>query len=100
MTTRCETCREWLWYKPETHKCKPIYYVIHEDYSGDELIEIRGSDHEEAAEKYAEKYDQDDHDLLERGDQKVAVRDSKGTEKKFSISAEANVDYSAREITD
>lgn len=49
---KCRICGE-LYFSFRAHKCKPVWMVRGEDDLEEDAIEIRASDAQEAAEKYA-----------------------------------------------
>lgn len=51
------------------------YEVQHPDNSGDEWMQFEATDHENAAEQYAQSFDSGgDYELLKGGSEKIAVR--------------------------
>jgi len=84
-----------------THTCKPIFYITDPDWSDEEIPE-RGIDHQEAAERYAERQDRDSADYQVVGGQElfITVRAAEETEgKKFKVTGEMRAEYSAEEVT-
>jgi len=66
---------------------------------GNESQKIHACGFEEAAEKYAEHYDsQGDYNLANGNEITVTVQDEKGEQRRFKLSAEPTVNYSAEEI--
>jgi hypothetical protein len=89
---RCSLCKEFHW---DNQKCNPIYYFKHEDW-GDDFQEIRASSFEDAAEKFAIKYNTNgDYNLMDNTIE-VIISDGK-TEKKFDVSAEPSINYHVKE---
>ena len=90
---KCEVCKEWHW---TDKQCDPEYLVYHEDYMGDEPKSVRAFDHEEAAIKYGQWYNQDDYDLMNETIQVKVEKD--GEIKFFEVGAEPEIHYSSKEI--
>ena len=81
----------------EPHKCPPLFYFRHENW-GEELQEIRATDFEDAAERFAKMYNEEDGEYcLLNEEEDVIISDGK-IEKKFIVSAEQSVDYSVSEV--
>ncbi len=80
------------------------YFVLVEDYNGDDFEEdgysIDAYDHEDAAEKAVEQYESDSCEYgCMRGDEvKVSVKGPDGTIKKFVVTGEAQPVYYASEV--
>jgi len=90
---KCDICGEWDW--SNTHKCPPIMYFKHENW-GEDWEEIRAHDHEDAAEKFAEMYNDDgDYSLMDL-EVDVLISDGK-IEKTFVVSAETSIEYFVKE---
>jgi hypothetical protein len=89
---KCEICKEFD--LMDRHKCQPVFYYKFIDWD-DEFVEIRAFDFKEAAEKFGEKYN-DEGDLM-NNEIEVIISDGK-IEKKFCVSAEPDVHYSATEL--
>lgn len=105
MTDRCATCHEWLFsYERRGHVCKPEWLVLDADegpWDPSEARSMRGSDAEEAAEKWAEDRDSDgDRSVLEAGsiDVWIASVDEPQKATRWRVSAEAQVHYSAEAL--
>jgi hypothetical protein len=92
---QCERCKKTLW--SCRRSCNCIEFEI--DHDG-ELHKIYATDEESAAQEYAEKYDEDDHPLLNYGEITITVKNMDGETKKFNCSAEPTINYYANEITD
>lgn len=91
---RCENCKE---YHYSSEDCKPIYYVHDEEDMGEnEWKEVRAVDHEDAAIEYAQHYN-DEGSLMDT-EIEIIVCDEDGDKKRFCISAEPDIHYSANEI--
>ena len=90
---RCKICKDWHW---TNKKCLPEYLVYHEDYMGEEPHYTRAHDHESAALKYGEYYNQNDYSLMEETIEVKVEKD--GEIKYFSVGAEPDIHYSANEI--
>ena len=94
MSDRCSSCGELKGFLfPENHKCKPIFSVRHRDSSC--WDNIRATDHEEAAEKFAED-DGDDGDGPR--ELELVVKDDQGVEKFFDTHYEYSVNHYAEEV--
>jgi hypothetical protein len=81
-------------YKMKTHKV--IDLVYHEDYMGDEPKSVRAFDHEDAAIKYGQWYNQDDYDLMNETIQVKVEKD--GEIKFFEVGVEPDIHYTSKEI--
>lgn len=100
---RCSTCGEYGWGR--THKCPPRFRVWRpehgEDFADAGLLYAR--DHEEAAERWAEKSDSDsaEYDIVGGEPAKVYVVEADGDEEHallFHVEGEAQPVYHARQI--
>jgi len=91
---RCERCKRFLWITTDICRCVPFEI----DYDG-EKYQVFANDEDDAAEKWAEKYDEDEHPLLNYGEVEITVKNADGEIKKFVCSAEPSINYSANEIT-
>ena len=97
---KCFVCNEYHWSDEE---CAPLFLVEHVDkgYVGEDKCEVRAHSMQEAAEKYAEEYDSDDHSLLASDEtERIRVFDDHGNSRQFDISAEAAINYYADEMPD
>lgn len=104
---RCPTCKEWKFF---THRCKPAWLVLTEDWHGtltdwDEATTVRAFSHEEAAIEFGEQYDRDDSEYpLTYGDtESIMVRVKPDFEtglgvKEFIVRGEIEPVYSAEEV--
>jgi hypothetical protein len=94
---KCKICHDYHW---TNKQCEPIFNVNIPEIYDDEWIEIRASNHQEAATKACAKSDcRGDFDIVHNGGTDlVLVKDSAGEIKKFKIEARAIPDYSANEI--
>lgn len=93
--TWCKTCGKPDWGDGK-HKCPPIFYFKHPDW-GDEFQKIRAWDFEEAARKFAARYNEDGDYALMNNFEEVIISDG-ATEKKFEVTAEPDIHYSVKEI--
>lgn len=92
----CSICGE-LKFDWEEHRCPPNYYFKHEDW-GDKFQAIRAWSFDDAAEKFAKKYNEDgDYALMNRTIE-VLISDGE-VEKKFSVTAEPDINYSVDELS-
>lgn len=100
---RCPKCQEIMWTSAGVHRCAPEFHVIAPDHDGYDTPEegpaIYAHSHEEAAEKWAERWDVDDHQMLDDEVIEVLVKDSAGVVRHFRVSGEAVPSYHAREYT-
>ncbi len=80
----------------EWEKCLTTFYYKHEcsDY---EYNKIGAYNFNDAAERFARKYDEDDHCLVGSSEE-VVISDGQ-VEKKFSVSAEQDIIYYADEVS-
>jgi hypothetical protein len=91
----CKTCDEFHY---TDIPCSPIHLVWHEDYMGDEPKKIYASDHRNAAIKYADFYNtHNEYTLMNDTVEVIVERD--GVKKRFNISAEPDIYYTASEVT-
>jgi len=90
---KCKECDNFHW---SDSKCDPIF-IIKEGYYGIDS-EIHAYDFEEAAEKFAEKYNEENDWCLMNNEAEIKVTDSKGESKTFKIGAEQSVNYWSKEI--
>lgn len=91
--TKCQKCKSWHW---EEERCPPLFRVYHEEYNGDEPIEIRATDFDDAAIEYAEHYNTKDYGLM--GSTATIKIEKYGVFKFYEIGAEQSIDYSEKEI--
>lgn len=89
---KCTTCGEEYWSSDlyPRHKCEPVWQILYED-----VQTIRAYDAENAAKKFAELYDQDEHILM---DVEMDVKVRKDEEEEwvvYTCSAEAELIYYA-----
>lgn len=87
----CKVCDHFHW---TDKKCPPIFTIEYED--GDR--KVHGNDFEEAAEKFAENYNERHDYCLMNQQIEIKVTNSKGIEKKFIIGAEQSIEYWSKEI--
>lgn len=92
---KCKLCKEG-YFDWQTHKCKPIFFFKHENW-GDDFEEIRADSFEEAAENFAKLYNENGDYALMNSSEEVIISDG-NIEKKFSVSAEPDINYSVEEI--
>lgn len=80
----------------------PVFHVIAPKYDGNDDFEgatkFHASNHEAAAEKWAEYWDQDEYTLLQGETIDVQVQGADGSVKHFTVSGEATPTYYAREF--
>jgi hypothetical protein len=77
------------------------FTVLHGDERPDAVgKEFKAYDAEDAAIRFAEYYDQDDHPLAEdeSREELVIVTDSEGVKKQFNIRASISINYYADEV--
>ena len=96
----CKKCSNY--YYGTACNCQP-FRCGNEEFSGEDRTRWReyyARDHQDAAEQWAEHYDQDDHSLLESEDATVEceVIASDGTTKKFKVGGEIEISYYAEEM--
>lgn len=92
----CKECGDYI--ITPSHKCPPIFEFHHPYW--DDWVSIRARDHESAAEKFGELFDNGDYTILNGSTETVSIRDSDGVIKRFTVSGEAVPQYYAREICD
>lgn len=91
--TKCPKCKSWHWTESE---CPSLFLVYHEEYNGDEPIEIRANDFDDAATEYAVYYNTRDYGLM--GSTATIKIEKDGVFKFYEIGAEQSIDYSEKEI--
>ena len=94
MMVQCKICHEYKFSWKE-HKCNPIFEILHEDYNGDEWMEQRGFDFEDAAKKYAEDYNTEGDLMNDEIDIKVKNPETQEI-KTITIGAEPDIFYSVK----
>ena len=97
---RCDICGGYGW--SSTHKCPPKWSVwLIDDYHDpeDTRDEYRGTDAEDAAIKFAEEWDQEDHNMMQGAEIHVAVETVDGVQI-FRCSGEAEPTYYAERDTE
>lgn len=92
----CKTCGGFV-LDGYPHKCPPAYKVFHEEYMGDESKPVCANSAEEAAERYAEQYDNGDYGLLNGEEIEVIVEDIDGERKTFICGGRTDPVYFATE---
>lgn len=96
----CPICGEYKY--NERHACQPLFGVrCDENHGPDEWVEIRAFDAEAAAEKWAEREDQNGDYLIvgQRSTPTVEVRDGTGEITRWQVSGEAVPAYYAKAVT-
>lgn len=95
---KCNACNQSHW---SNEACPPIYWVCIPDWDGDEICEdtnwheIHANSAQEAAEKYAEKSDDEndmvdeDYDVLVKKDNQIFL---------FSVWAETKIEYNSKDV--
>ena len=95
---KCEICKEW-YSDVVGHKCGLPWLVQVEEYNDpDDWITIYADDAKEAVKKLAEKYDEDDHPLLDDSDGIVVRVQTKDGMRRFMCTAKPAINYYADEI--
>lgn len=97
--SRCQKCGEWTY--SDRHACPPLFDVRCDDNHGpDEWVQIRAIDAETAAEKWAERDDQDGDYLIvgQRSTPIVDVRSPTGEVTRWQVSGEAVPKYYAKSV--
>lgn len=92
---KCDKCGVLHW---DYEKCADEYTVFHDDYLDECGEKVHGYSFEDAAERYAKDYDEDDHPLLDGDPVEIEIEDKDGLRKRFRISAEPSIDYYVDEI--
>lgn len=85
---RCKHCDHWGW--SNTHACPPIWEArIFETKWQNDWNEVRATDAEDAAKRFAEEYDVNgEHDIVRRGCEEIEVR-LQGSEKIWMVDVSA-----------
>lgn len=92
--SKCRECGEYDWVKK--HKCPPVFYFKHDSW-GEELQKIYAHSFEDAALRFAKKFNEDgDYSLMDDGKEEVIISDGV-TEKIFIVRAETSIEYYADE---
>jgi hypothetical protein len=97
-SSRCETCKEWVFF--DSHRCPPKYQVRQVWPNGDvdDWRDFYARDPEEAAEKWAERYDSyGDYTIVNGSSAIVDVMDEEETVTKFEVTGESVPSYRAYE---
>jgi len=96
----CSKCDQYNGYKPEFHKCPPLFEVLIKDYHGDDDgMQVNAYDAEEAAEKAIEDWDAEgDYTCIGGEEINVTVKSSDGSVKKFVVTGESCPSYHATEV--
>ena len=95
---KCSICGEWHW---TTSECLPIYEVYYRPYNDDEPTHIRANNHEEAALKFTEKYNNWSENILVETNESIPVKVVKdGVTKYYDVRAELQVEYYSRIMTE
>ena len=74
------------------------FKVFHEDYMGDKPREMTEKTFIGAAQEYAQWYNTRADYALMKEEEEIFVEDGNGLRKKFSISAEASIEYNVTEL--
>ncbi len=96
---RCNKCGEFIFTTIDwrLHFCAPVWSVWNTEDDEIEASNIYAMDAEDAAAKWAEEYDEDDHEMA-RGDEVcVYVKSSDGELTKWNVSADITISYHASE---
>lgn len=89
----CRICNE---YHFDDNPCKPVYIVHHNYYTSNDGTKIHASGHEEAAIKYAKKYNSEGS-LIDADPIQVKVVHN-NIEIWYEVSAEDDIHYTSDEI--
>jgi hypothetical protein len=96
--TKCEICKD---YHFDYQKCLPVFFITHEDYLGEDEKQMRGRDHEDAAERYAKYYNEESGEYsMMNGDNEIKVQvraPHEQSKRTFVVTAEPSIDYSTKE---
>ncbi len=97
---KCERCGCYDF--ASRHKCDPFFRVHLEDWHGEgaDGDKVFASDFEEAAEKWADWYDQGagDYTVVGGDDVTVTVKDEAGETRRIKVSGEATRSYTANVV--
>jgi hypothetical protein len=98
----CERGSTGAFVDDKTGEMKSVFQVFHQEERGDTPYVVPATDAEEAAEEYAEQYDQGgDYTVIGGGSIEVRVVEVRtGVEKWFRVEGEAVPHYMARELKD
>lgn len=103
---QCEKCKEYGWFKSnptevfhilQEHKCKEKYFI---ETTGGMDGSIRADNHEDAANKWAEKRDRDSNDytFADGSDDIITVTNQNKISKNFKMHVKHILSYEAEEI--
>jgi len=92
---KCNVCGEYHW---TNERCPSEFTVYHDDYLEEEGKRVRADSFEDAAEKYAVYYNQDDYPLLDGEEIEIEVESPEGEKRRFKCGAETTVYYSINEL--
>lgn len=93
--SKCNKCGE---YHFDREPCKDVYLAYHEEYD-EEGIPLRADSFTDAAERFAEFYDGNEHILLSADDSTtVEIENTVGERKRFIVHASVSIDYYAKEL--
>jgi hypothetical protein len=97
----CDLCDELIWDKERaSHHCKMFTYRLESDGDPEDWSTWYGRDAEDVAAKIVEHRWSDYPYDPSRVREVVIFRDERGCEARFAVTAEATVDFSAREVTE
>ena len=92
---KCHKCKEYHFdYEP----CPSVFIVYHDQYLDEAGKQVRGDSFEDAAERYAQYYNQNDYDLLHGEEIEIEVESLSGERKRFKCGAEPSIYYNINEI--
>lgn len=99
----CKTCGDFM-LNPKTHVCDPAFLVWYPEYGQTEedgARKVYAADHEQAAERWAERNDADTCDYAIVGGSEVVLHVKKAGEdevKKFTVTGRSEPVYDARPV--
>lgn len=91
----CPICKQYR-FTDSHHKCPPIWKCQIEEWNAPDWKQIYAQDAERAVEKFVEKYDMEDHELMSGGTIEVSVRSPEGKIEIYICNGEAIPTYYAR----
>lgn len=95
----CRRCEAFA-VKVDSHRCPPTYRVFAPDFSEEEnAVEVPAHSAEDAAVRYADRYDSDHHEMgILRDGLTVTVIAPTGARARFNLTGESVPSYSAEEV--
>uniref|UniRef100_A0A6M3LZK1 Uncharacterized protein n=1 Tax=viral metagenome TaxID=1070528 RepID=A0A6M3LZK1_9ZZZZ len=97
MSDFCNICKEFMF---SGHTCLPPWKIFHQDYLGSEPETVHARNAEDAAVKYGEEFDINNHPLWSDDEIILIVEDALGARKKFVVTREMTPHYYPKEVVE